>query len=96
MLESSSADARIASYTWSSASKVVSISTRARSSAVAGVACARCLDRFGAVAGLANDHDVVLHLEDHPEPRAHELLVVCNQDPNHVRVVSSGSLAATW
>ena len=49
-------------------------------------------DRLAAVAGLADDLDVGLGLEDHAEPRAHQALVVGEQDADH-RADPSGSRA---
>ena len=40
------------------------------------------LERLAAVRGLADDLDVLLRLEDHPEPRTHERLVVRDQHAN--------------
>jgi hypothetical protein len=48
-------------------------------------------DRLGAVAGLADDLDVGLGAQDHAKARAHEPLVVGEQDADH-RVAGSGSL----
>ena len=38
-------------------------------------------DRVGAVDRLADDLEVVLGVEDHPEPAAHQGLVVGDHDP---------------
>jgi hypothetical protein len=54
----------------------------------------RLLDGLDAVAGLADDLDVGLDLDDEPEPLAHEGLVVCEQDADHCST-SSGSRART-
>src|SRR5438128_1206530 len=37
------------------------------------------VDRLPPIRGLADDLDVALGLEDHPEPRAHERLIVSDQ-----------------
>ena len=55
----------------------------------------RGVQRLGAVRGLTDDLDVVLGLEDHAEPRAHERLVVHDQDADHQAASSSGSRART-
>ena len=49
---------------------------------------ARQLDGLGAVGGLADDLEVVLDREDHPEAGPHELLVV---DEEHAQASRSGS-----
>ena len=49
-------------------------------------------DGLVAVARLADDLDVRLGLEDHPEAGADEALVVCEQDADH-RAEPSGSRA---
>src|SRR5262249_28052139 len=41
------------------------------------------LDRFRTVARLADDRDVVLGIEQRPEPRPHQHLVVGEHDPDH-------------
>ena len=51
----------------------------------------RLCDRVGAVRGLAGDVDVLLGVEDHAEARAHERLVVDDEDAQAHDV--SGSLA---
>ena len=48
-------------------------------STTSGSQLARQLERLGAVARLAHDLEAV-ELEDQPEPRAHQLLVVGEQD----------------
>jgi len=45
------------------------------------------LDGVDAVDGLADDLDVRLGLQDHPEPRAQELLVVGDEDADHAHSV---------
>ena len=52
----------------------------------------RHLDRLQAVDGLADDLEVVLGVEDHLEPRAHERLVVGDQDADAHAVTSSALL----
>ena len=44
-----------------------------------------------AVGGLADDLDVGLVLEDHPEPGPHELLVVDQDDPDRGHAPATGS-----
>ena len=44
------------------------------------------LQRRRAVAGLADDLDIVLDVEQHPKPGAHELLVVGDDDADHARL----------
>ena len=51
-------------------------------STTSGRVLARGLERLQAVARLADDLDVGLRLEDHPEAGAHERLVVDDQDSN--------------
>ena len=63
------------------------------------------LDRLRAIRGLADDLDVVLGLQDHPEPGAHQLLIVDHEDtdrpschrtpPVGTAARSSGSRART-
>ena len=48
-----------------------------------GSSSAARLERLGAVGGLADDLDVLLGLEDHPEPRADERLVVDDEHADH-------------
>src|SRR5262249_4842751 len=56
----------------------------------------RQLDRLAAVAGLADDLDVVLGAEDHAEAVAHERLVVAEENADdHRSVAANGSRAAT-
>jgi hypothetical protein len=50
----------------------------------------RARDRLGAVARLADDLDVGLRAQDHAKARAHEALVVGEQDADH-RAAGSGS-----
>ena len=50
---------------------------------------ARLLDRLQAVGGLADDVEVVLGVEDHPEARAHERLVVGDQHPHRAHAAAS-------
>jgi hypothetical protein len=50
------------------------------------------LGSLAAVAGLADDLEVRLGLEDHAEPRAHQALVVDEQHADH-RADPSGSRA---
>ena len=50
-------------------------------------------DRLGAVGGLADDLDVGLRVEDHAEPRAHEVLVVGDQHAHASRRPSLPSAA---
>ncbi len=51
---------------------------------------------FGAVGRLAHDLDVGLRVEDHPEPGAHELLVVGDEHAHaHVDQPERGSAAVT-
>ena len=52
-------------------------------------------ERLGPVVGLADDGDVRLGVEDHPQPGADELLVVDEQHPDHVGPLSNGSRACT-
>jgi len=53
-------------------------------------------DRLRAVAGLADDLDVALAVEDHDEARAHQFLIVHDQDTDrHRRPGSSGISACT-
>jgi hypothetical protein len=54
----------------------------------------RRLERLGAVRGLADHRDVVLALEDRPEPAPHQRLVVGEQDPDH-GAASTGRRART-
>ena len=51
-------------------------------------------DRFGAVAGLTDDLDAGLRLEDHAEACAHERLIVGQEDTDH-RSLEYGSRART-
>ena len=51
------------------------------------------LDGLDAVDGLADDLDVRLGLQDHPEPRAQELLVVGDEDADHAHIVRGVLLA---
>ena len=60
-----------------------------------GSSSAAAVEGLGAVGSLADDLDVLLRLEDHPEPRAHERLVVDDEDPDHGAASSSGSRART-
>ena len=46
------------------------------------------------VDGVADHRDVRLGVEDHPQPRAHELLVVGEQDADHAGLPSSGTVRA--
>ena len=48
-------------------------------------------DRVGAVPGLADDLHVRFGVENHPEPGAHQGLIVGEQDPDHA---SSRGMAA--
>ncbi len=59
------------------------------------VELARGLDGLGPVGGLTDDLHVVLGLEDHPEPRAHEGLVVDDEHADHQAAASIGSRART-
>ena len=59
-----------------------------------GVELAGCPERLLAVARLADDLDVRLRLEDHAEARAHESLVVDDQDTDaHASPSLTGSRA---
>lgn len=53
-------------------------------------------DRLASVAGFADDLDVCLRIEDHPEPGADELLVVGDDHTDgHLRVRPVGTTAVT-
>jgi len=52
-------------------------------------------DAGSAVGRLAHDLEVVLRLEDHPEPGAEQQLVVHQSDPDHAGRDSTGSVATT-
>jgi hypothetical protein len=56
----------------------------------------RTLDRSTAVGGLPDDLDVRFALDDRAEAVAHEGLVVGEQDADHARSLSNGSVATTW
>ena len=58
-------------------------------STTSGVEPARLLDRLEAVGGLADDVEVVLGVEDHPEAGAHERLVVGDQDAHRAHAAAS-------
>lgn len=47
----------------------------------------RLTDRLVAVLGLSHDLDVRLGLQDHPEAGAHELLVVGDEDSDHLPIL---------
>ena len=53
------------------------------------------LERLVSVGGLADDLDVVLAFEDHPDAAADERLVVDDEDADHDAAPSCGSCAAT-
>ena len=105
------APARSASYTYSSRSNVVRMSTRAgrlsaasrRVASIPSIVGIRTsisddvrrerlepTDRVGPVDRLADDLDVVLRIQDHPEPGTHQRLVVGDQHPDR-RVAHAGS-----
>ena len=52
------------------------------------------LDCLRAVARFADDVEVVLHLQDHAEPGAHELLVIDDQDADRACPAPSGISAS--
>ena len=61
-----------------------------------GAALRGALDRLEAVGGLGDDLDVGLAVEDHAEARAHQRLVVDDQDADrHCRRSRSVSRAST-
>src|SRR5262249_1433993 len=60
-----------------------------------GSEAAHQVDRRRAVVGLAHDLDVVLGVEQHPEPGAHEHLIVGERDPDQPASTAAGSRAQT-
>ena len=58
-----------------------------------GLSARAAVDRLAPVRRLADDLDVGLGVEDHPEAGADERLVVGDQDPDHSCGASSGSCA---